>query len=342
VTVGPDRNFGCYFIPVLDEVSGLLQPGAVRSGGVGGEPGLVAERRRIVSAALGTAAGHVLDRRAPDAGWTSAASSAETGLAGHWRSAFVASVLAAEPLLGEAMEPALRWLRATAADPVRSAEWDEEVMALAVAALTTREQPDPAVLTALRAVAARAPGASPEALAAVLSALVTAGELAGGEPFADELLHRQRGDGGWAAARWTDALATTADVTRALAGYAAHGQLPRERAPRLAAALLSARTFVRTRPTYEEPFLLGAWLSAWVAAGGTLRHPSVDRILKRLVDRQQPDGRWPSTPARHLIRPDQDGDGRPRHLYVDDDDVVVTAVVIRGLSDVLRASPRRE
>ena len=149
----------------------------------------------------------------------------------------------------------------------------------------------------------------------------------GNETVLRRLLSRQRADGGWEAPEWTDDLLATGMALHDLSQLEGRRDELGRAAKR---ACGEARGFLADRPVGREPLLLGAWLGAWLTAGGSTAHPSVRRIVAAIVESQQSDGSWLPAPARL---------SSGRYLDADPDGVLTSATVVEALRKHREAGP---
>ena len=150
------------------------------------------------------------------------------------------------------------------------------------------------------------------------------------------LLAQQRDDGGWNAGWWTEPLVGTHRVIAALAAFADVSRSGEglEEARR---GLRQANPSTQARPIGPEAFSLGTWLSTWFGSGGAASHPTVQRIVDRLVTGQQDDGRWLGSPVRRIAHgPARSPWARADagKMLVDRASLITTAAVVGGLRAV--------
>jgi len=286
------------------------------------------------------------------------------GASEEWATAYIALILAADPTtrehLGASAEVLRRRFRPGAGwGWNQDSEADAESTALSLLAIQALGSPLPEeALGVLLRYRLRQGGygayphwdwdheqgaGAPEVTAAVLLAALRL--AASGDAVAEavaNLVAQQREDGGWNAFWWKSDLFATHRVLQALIAVAEGNGSPTASrsaavATSAAGAVQAGRDSLLATAVPEVPYVLGLWLSSWLAARGSPHWPSVERIIRHLQRQQRSDGRWLAVPMKRiaktkLVRPWARSDsGR---LYLDGRCLITSATVMEGLLEL--------
>jgi hypothetical protein len=383
VTIGPGTrqpSVAFYFCPMIDtllEPALFSAPGSaseVRGARVAGESGhrpvSQDSNGEMLDEMLEAAVDYLLRARQTDGHWSDFQLDEPDGrwvdyrLEGRsdeWATAYICSILSADPTLQSHLTGSLEWLQTKFRQGIGwgwNGDTDADADSTALAILALQQMPagvsEDARVALLRY---RLPSGgyraypdwnldyehgdgAPEVTAVVLLAQLHTGvaERSLIDGAVSNLLSLQREDGGWNAFWWKDDLFATYRVIRALSAFIEHARS--EGAPVLPATesaanrVQAARRSLSAQAITNEPFLLGLWLSSWFAAQGSMYHTCACRILHSLRSQQQKNGRWLPVPSKRIARtklrrPWARSDSGT--LYLDSDCLITTATVVDGL-----------